>query len=430
MALDLSQVRQALALVSVLCCLFGALPVASAQDAGVVLSDASDAGLQGDAAVDAATPGPWSPDRAPFEPEKRTPAPQVVAAQDAGVEEAADAAVVARTASDAPAPSEPTEASGTTVAASSEALPLTGQGQSASFWTDDGAQGSSSLSDLVSVVVDERHGPAAFWGWLLLALLAWLLDRTLRRRSERFNETGLFPSLMSVASLLWRGAVFMALVFFILRTLPPSWLPELKWVVFAVLGVSLWAMRGVLSDLVARVIIAVDGKVRPRLMVQTKALTGRIARVGVRQTDVVDPIGRTWALPNRLLLSAQVREPSETHVHASLAIDVSDKRLIEDAALSSAWIHPDGEVHVWRDAADIHLWHVETQLISNDFERVFRSDLAERVREQVHFRQNGENDAALNPRPSAPPASRRSKRPSSRPSQRSQKSDSSRPEEG
>ena len=62
---------------------------------------------------------------------------------------------------------------------------------------------------------------------------------------------------------------------------------------------------------------------------------------------------------------------------------LDDSLMIEDAALASAWIHPNGVVHVWRDESDPNLWHVETELISHDFERVFRSDIAERVRDYL-----------------------------------------------
>lgn len=365
----------------------------SAQDAGVL--DADDAGQVGDAATQDAgpefIPGPWSPMRQAEEPtaapsfELRAvvpvavdlPNPEVGSVLDAGAATAvafADAAVLFETPAP-PAGEGPSRASD--------------PGEAGAVWSEPVAtvDETTDLSDLVSVVVDEEHGPAGYWGWLILtlilALIAWLFDRALRKRASRFTESGLFPSLLSIAALLWRGALLLAFVFVVLEALPPAWLPDLKWVVFGAFLVALWALRGVLSDLVARVVIAIDGKVRPRLMVQTDGLTGRIARVGPRQTDVVDPIGRTWALPNRLLLSAQVREPSEAHVHASLALELDDKSLLEDAALSSAWIHPNAVVHVWRDASDTHLWHVETELISNDFERVFRSDLAERVRERV-----------------------------------------------
>ncbi len=358
----------------------------AAQDAQV-----EDAGVPSDGSVDAELdfiPGPWMP------PEQRARLKQT---EDTGHDEAQpdrardagtnDSGFVSSKSEGHESDVEQQEVSAKESAESQERAgqgaspPLVFERETSSKAPEPGA--ASELSDLVSVVVDETHGPAAFWGWLVLALLAWLLDQALRKREASFTDSGFLPSVQSIAALLWRASLLMALLFFVLRAVPSSWLPELKWVVLGGLLIAVWTVRGVLTDLVARIVIAIDGKVRPRLMIQTSEITGRVARVGIRKTDVVDAIGRTWALPNRRLLSARVREPSETHVHASLTLNVPDKRVIEDAALASAWIHPNAVVHVWRDESDPNLWHVETELISHDYERVFRSDLAERVREYL-----------------------------------------------
>ncbi len=223
--------------------------------------------------------------------------------------------------------------------------------------------------------------------WLLLiaAVLAGRIGDLLARH---MRPHGLLGGLLRLSAF---GARALGLVL----ALALLWRQEfwrgsnLWWGLMAFAGLLIWAGRDVFADLFAHIVLRLEGRVRPGQRVQTEVASGRVHRLRLRVTEVVDAAGRSVHVPNHLMLQGPLRADPELWPTREVELRlrhhdaVVQRQVLLDAVHASPWVPIDGHVSVHRDAIDPDLWRVRAQVLEAGYAENFAGELSEQVEARI-----------------------------------------------
>ncbi|MFW6023790.1 MAG: mechanosensitive ion channel domain-containing protein [Myxococcota bacterium] len=222
-------------------------------------------------------------------------------------------------------------------------------------------------------------------GAMVVAALGASFTRRLR---DLLPRRGLFPRLLQVLHTVLRLLV-LGLVIALGVGLLPSWMgPALPWVLLAAAVAVGWSARDLLPDVVARVVLLFERRIRRGEWISGEHFSGAVVGMGLRATTVVDARGHRILVPNRRLLSAPIVSTSAVgaehevtlrmeHVPAAARV----RQALHDAVLQSPWVPPGAAPIVLRDTDEPNVWHVRTRLLEARHAPRFEGELLERAEE-------------------------------------------------
>lgn len=218
---------------------------------------------------------------------------------------------------------------------------------------------------------------------LLLAIASALMANLARRSRAPLLPDGILPTTLRLVETVARILV----VFFVLGVLaawlPASIAPGLPWVVVAIAVAVGWSARDVLPDLVAWLLLSLEGNLRPGQWLSVEGRRGRVERVGMRATRLRDHLGNVVLMPNRFLVRAPVTaDVGWPTIEVRLRLDPAHgpariRSALREAAELSPWVAP-CEPEVYRDG---EAWVVRLDLLDGTFADRVEGTLAERVEE-------------------------------------------------
>lgn len=223
---------------------------------------------------------------------------------------------------------------------------------------------------------------------LLVATVAALLAANgLRRVHRRLPTRGVLPELAGYGSAVAR---LLAAVFglgWIAAWVPANVAPALPWIIVGGAVAVGWSARDLLQDVLAWLVIALEGRVRPGQWIHGATFRGEVQAIGPRAMLLRDERGGDLVVPNRAVLLAQYgRDPVEwpgVEVAVLLPRDLppeTARRALRQAALLAPWIAP-GEVQVSADPEVGGRWVVRARLLEGTWIAAFEGSLRERVDE-------------------------------------------------
>lgn len=133
----------------------------------------------------------------------------------------------------------------------------------------------------------------------------------------------------------------------LLSLLPVRLLPWLALATASGVVAAGWAIRPMVADVLAGIILRVSGALRPGRRLASDRVTGVVRRPGMLATDLASPEGHPVRVPNRRLLGAAILEieGGVTHVEiqVELLADVPEPvalAALQEAAIMLPWADP------------------------------------------------------------------------------------------
>lgn len=226
-------------------------------------------------------------------------------------------------------------------------------------------------------------------GAMVIAALGASLTRRLR---DVLPRRGLFPRLLQVLHTVLRLLVLGLVIALVVRVLP-SWIgPALPWVLLAAAVAVGWSARDLIPDVVARVVVLFERRIRRGEWISGEDFSGAVVGVGLRATTVVDARGHRILVPNRRLLSAPIVSTSAVGAEHEVTLRLEHtaaaarvRQALHDAVLQSPWVPPGAAPIVLRDTDQPDVWHVRTRLLEARHAPRFEGELLERAEEILAY---------------------------------------------
>lgn len=203
------------------------------------------------------------------------------------------------------------------------------------------------------------------WGrWTVWRLLFWLLAAVLLayvagRLRERLPTSGAIPRIIRTTHIgLQIGGVLIAGAL-LARLLSPSLGPALPWMILVASAAVAWSARDIMPDLVASIVLALEQRIRTGMWVSGEGYAGIVERRGLRAVWLRDGHGNRIAVPNRRFLDTPVVSQLTAGPFHEVSVRLATKeparmirQALNDAVLTSPWVHPDVACVVRRDGRD------------------------------------------------------------------------------
>jgi hypothetical protein len=249
----------------------------------------------------------------------------------------------------------------------------------------------SPIAGLVPSADLPLRGPAS--ALLLLVLTGVLLGGAgaLRRLGAGLRPVGLLPGGLSALD---RGASTVAVLTFfgaLVALVPPAYAPALPWMILAIAAALGWSARDVLPDLIAGLVVRVDGRVRvgQRLIPEAGPGRGLVTDMGLLSTTLEDG-GAICTLPNRRLLSDALRVEDDPWPEAAVWLTLPDqvapaamRAALSEAALTTPWGAPGATPQIQQDPSQPQRWRVVMRVLDDAVIDDFQGTLRERVLERL-----------------------------------------------
>ncbi len=228
------------------------------------------------------------------------------------------------------------------------------------------------------------HEPATVFLWLLLIAAALLAGRASTILASHLTRRGLLPSLLRGFSWVMQ-ALGLTCVIIVLLTVVPGLSGMLPWVLLGFGALGVWAGRDVLPDVLAHVVLRLEGRIRPGQRLDSCHAQGRVQSLGLRTTQIIDEAGRVIHVPNHLIVQTPLRSDPALWPTREVQVRLPDvgvgthRQLLVDAVRSSPWVPMEAQVSAQRDATDPSLWRLRAQIIEARYGDRFAGEIAEQI---------------------------------------------------